>query len=270
MVDTTVSVTRVLVPLDASDWARQVLDPAVRIARASGCPMELVTVYDPVRGNWAQDLDELADGLPHDDIDVSVVGAGWPGDVIAGMAGEQRGTLLCMSALHRDELARLVLGSVSAHVLRAAEEPVLLVGPGHRAEDAPERYRRLVVCLDGSTRSESALTAARAWGRDFGLELELVHVADPTRSEVERERLHTRLTGVADELSGSTVPTTATLLTGDNPAEAIAELLGERPDALALTASHGRTGFTRLLLGGVTAELLTRSPCPVLVSPTSD
>ncbi|WP_281245775.1 universal stress protein [Amycolatopsis marina] len=36
-----------------------------------------------------------------------------------------------------------------------------------------------------------------------------------------------------------------------------------------MTATHGSTGLTRLLLGSVTTELLTRSPTPVLVAPVT-
>ena len=49
------------------------------------------------------------------------------------------------------------------------------------------------------------------------------------------------------------------------PAEAIIEAAGTHGCNLIVMASHGRRGVQRLLLGSVTAEVVGRSPVPVLV-----
>jgi len=49
------------------------------------------------------------------------------------------------------------------------------------------------------------------------------------------------------------------------PAEAILETAEARGCSLITMASHGRRGLGRLVLGSVTAEVLARSPVPVLV-----
>ena len=49
------------------------------------------------------------------------------------------------------------------------------------------------------------------------------------------------------------------------PAEAIVEAAEARGCNLIVMASHGRRGVQRLLLGSVTAEVVARSPVPVLV-----
>ncbi|MBE1579615.1 MULTISPECIES: universal stress protein [Pseudonocardiaceae] len=269
MPDDTQAVSRVLVPLDGSDEAQRALLPALRVAQTLDCPIELVTVYDPVNGRWARDLDDIAEQLPYDQVEVAVVGAGWPGEVIADMAGEEPGTLVCMSAQHRDEVDRLVLGSVSAHLLRTSRAPTLVVGPGYELSRLPRRYERLVVCLDGSGRAETALAVATTWACLFATEVELVHVAFPRETPGNLEALGAGLSRAADALADDGVQASATLLTGDNPAASIAELLQSRPATLAITATHGSTGLTRLLLGSVTTELLTRSPTPVLVAPVT-
>lgn len=264
MTDQDVS-TRVVVPLDGSVEARHALNPALRIARVLKCPIDLVTVHEPVNGQWANNLDAIAAQLPYEQVDVEMVASGRPGDVITAMAAEHPGTLLCMSAMHRDEFDRLVLGSVSSHVLRTSTTPVLFTGPGYVASREPERYERLVVCLDGSSRADTALRVATGWAHRFGMHVELVRVVASAEEQDSLEDINKLLAQRTATLAADDVSVTATLLHGDDPAASIAELVSSRPNTLALTATHGRTGLTRILLGSVTAELLNRSPSPVLV-----
>lgn len=51
------------------------------------------------------------------------------------------------------------------------------------------------------------------------------------------------------------------------PADAIVETAKTRNCSLIAMASHGRRGLGRLMLGSVTAEVVARSPVPVLVVP---
>lgn len=255
-----------LVALDGSVEARQALEPALKIAQLSRCPLELVTVYDPVHSRWAHDLDNVAEGLGYDQVEVTLVGAGWAGDIIVQMASEQPGTLVCMASHNRDQLDRLFLGSVSTHVIGNNAEPVLLVGPGYQSATAPARYERLVVCLDDSPRAAAALAVAATWARIARLETELVHVASPAKPQIALDVIEADLVRTANALTGGHMPITPTVLIDSSPAESIANFLANRPTAIALTATHGRTGLPRLLLGSVTAELLIRSPTPLLVT----
>lgn len=262
----TILVSRVLVPLDGSVEARRALEPALRIARCAHCPLELLTVYDPVYGRWAGDLDEIADTLDYEHVDVVAVGSGWSGDVIVEEANERFGSIVCMTSHQRGQLDRLILGSVSAHVIRNVAEPVLLVGPGYRAESADTPYRSLVVCLDGSPRNDAAMDLARAWATLTSTEVEFVHVASPAEDQLALDVLDADLARSAASLSNEKIEATHTLLVDDNPATRIAELLAAREGAIALTATHGRTGLTRMLMGSMTAELLALSPAPVLIT----
>ena len=53
------------------------------------------------------------------------------------------------------------------------------------------------------------------------------------------------------------------LLEGD-PAGVITETAAETDADLIVMGTHGRTGFTRLIMGSVAEEVLRRAPCPVL------
>ncbi|WP_109335825.1 universal stress protein [Rhodococcus oxybenzonivorans] len=253
----------VVVPLDGSAQARRALDPAMRVAQVLGCSIELVTVYDPVRGRWARDLDDIADRMPFEQVEVAVVGSGWPGEVLADVAGDHPGTLICMATQDHDQLQRLALGSVSTHLMRATDGPILFVGPGYTPQQDLPRYRDLVVCIDNSSRADTAVRLAAVWAARLGLGITLVHVAADLAGQLEME---SELAAYVDRLTDGGAAATATVLISDSPAHAVAELLGSRPDALALTVSQGRGSLTRLLLGSVTSELLARSPAPVLVA----
>jgi len=257
--------TRVLVPLDGSAEARHAINPALRIARVVNCPIDLVTVHEPINGQWADNLDEIAAQLPHDQVDVEMVAGGKPGNVIASMTAEHPGTLLCMSAMRRDEFDRIILGSVSSEMLRSSTTPVLFAGAGYVASREPERYERLVVCLDGSSRGDTALRIAATWARMLGLHVELVRVVTADEGTDHLEDIDALLDQRAATLTAQDISTSTTVLHGEDPAGSISELLWSRPNSLALTATHGRTGLTRILLGSVTAELLNNSPTPILV-----
>lgn len=265
MADQELPGSRVLVPLDGSAAARHALDPALRIARVLRCPLDLVTVHEPVNGQWADNLDDIAAALPYEHVDVEMVAGGRPGGVLTGMVTEVPGTLLCMSAMHRDEFDHLVLGSVSSQVLRASTTPVLFVGPGYVAPTGAERYERLVVCLDGSSRADTALRVAADWARTFRMRVELVRVAAPDEDQDSLAEMNSLLAQRAATLAAADVAATTTLLRDADPAATIADLVRAHPNTVALTATHGRTGLSRILLGSVTAELLNRSPSPVLV-----
>lgn len=252
-----------VVPLDGSAQARRALDPAIRVAQVLDCSIELVTVYDPVRGRWARDVEDVADQMACDQVEVAVVGSGRPGEVLTEMVAENPGTLICMATQDHDEFQRLALGSVSTHLIRATDGPILFVGPGCAPQHDLPRYRELVVCIDSSPRAETAVILAAAWAARLELSITLVHVADGAAS---RQRMESELSTYVDRLNDGGTTAAAAVLIADNPAHAIAEFLRSHPGALALTVFHGRGSLTRLLLGSVTSELLTRSPVPVLVA----
>jgi nucleotide-binding universal stress UspA family protein len=139
---------RILVPLDGSEVAEQVLPVVTPIARALGCEMTLFQVpiayasgslmgewYLPLQGSFEiadQDaqayLDRLADDLRDQGIEAST--ATWVGAVAESIIDYARVNdvdLIAMCTHGRTGLARWALGSVADRVLRAGDKPILLV-----------------------------------------------------------------------------------------------------------------------------------------------
>jgi len=139
---------RILVPLDGSKVAEQVLPAVTPMAKALGCEITLFHVpvvyasglligegYLPLHGDFetadrvAQDhLDGLASDLRDQGIEAST--ATWVGPVaetIVDYADVNDVDLIAMCTHGRTGIARWALGSVADRVLRAGDRPILLV-----------------------------------------------------------------------------------------------------------------------------------------------
>ncbi|MEO7999626.1 MAG: universal stress protein [Gemmatimonadaceae bacterium] len=147
-------------------------------------------------------------------------------------------------------------------------------------------YQSILVALDGSEFSASALPTAAALARRTGGRLNLVVVFDPSTMlhfapgeatipvfdvSVADKRC-AELRGWVEEqaasISNTGVPASGAMLEG-TVVEALAEHAIATNAELVIMTTHGRGGFDRLRLGSVASSFLGRSPVPVfLVRPT--
>ena len=141
-------------------------------------------------------------------------------------------------------------------------------------------YTRIVVGLDGSELSESALRSGAELAKALGIPLHLVRVADlatvhwgateasDSYAALSQEMDHEK-TAAASYLEVMATPlrddglTVTTEVRSGTAARELLKLAG--PDDLIVVASHGRHGLERLLLGSETQQVLTHSETPVLV-----
>lgn len=134
----------------------------------------------------------------------------------------------------------------------------------------------IVVPLDGSELSETALPVAKAFADDSGAKVLLLAVVDvstefaawmrdSTDSEDfqnEMKRTQEYLDGVAGSLGGSAVET---VVRSGRPEVEILAVVDDLPDALIVMSSHGRSGFNRVLVGSVAGRVVHSATCPVVV-----
>ena len=131
------SCCRVLVPLDGSDWAEQILPPITAFARALRCKVVLFQV-SPVflfecscqaAERMAKTyLTRVASRLEEQGIEGSVaVGTDLVAESIVQYARTNHVDLIAMSTHGRTGIARWALGSVADRVLRSADMPLFLV-----------------------------------------------------------------------------------------------------------------------------------------------
>ncbi|MEX2430916.1 MAG: universal stress protein [Dehalococcoidia bacterium] len=203
---------RILVPLDGSDVARQVLPYAASFAKAFGAGVELIeavspfprelrrsaaeayadehAMYPPSTEQWTEvqtegreaareRLEAVAQGLRNEGLSVeTTVVEGSPAESIAGSAKKVPGTLTALSTHGRSGIGRWVLGSVTDKVIRLAEAPVLVVRAGETAP-APPRISNVILPLDGSETAEAALPHAVAAAKALGASLTLLRSISP-------------------------------------------------------------------------------------------
>lgn len=143
-------------------------------------------------------------------------------------------------------------------------------------------YKRILVPIDGSDTSNTALVAALQFARDFGGRVRLVHVVE----ELTYLNSHEHYDGHADELfkimreTGAKIINDAMAIAQASGVEAdymLFESFGERlGDAVANAAkrwnadlivvgTHGRRGLGRVLLGSGAEQIVRLAPVPVLV-----
>ncbi len=190
--------TRILVPLDGSELAEQVL-PYVRIlGKGLQARVELLRVFEPVSPSLAdpahglyldriiasvrtqmQDyVENVAASLRKDGLTVStIVHEGNPAASIVQEAETIPDTLVAISTHGRSGITRWVMGSTTDKVLHATSHPLLIVRVRDRPVVGPGvKLNSVLVPLDGSTIAEQALPYAVALATALGLNVILLRV----------------------------------------------------------------------------------------------
>lgn len=175
--------------------------------------------------------------------------------------------LLVLGARGRGGFEGLLLGSVSDRVALAATQPVAVV-----REASPVRGGRVVVGIDGSARSFSALRWAAAEARARDADLDVVHAepmpmmrVPPVVSmspgfELERARTNVLEAAAAEPALADTRVRMHT--SHEAPARALMQQAADAGLLVVGTRGLGRIAGT--LLGPVSRQLLHHSPCPVV------
>jgi nucleotide-binding universal stress UspA family protein len=294
---------KIIVPLDGSKLAEQIVPYAARLAAALGASLELLHVIDPStigeppdhdrhapnvdqlldqRKEWAQTyLRDIAMHLDTDGTRVEIrVAVGSPERVIAGAARPEGQDLVAMATHGRLGLPRLVLGSVAEKVLHHGNAPLLLCRPAAGAGSSSRPPRSVVVPLDGSGLAERALPAASFIARQVQAKVLLIRVTpantagEPVLQEMRPDKYRMVTQGEANakvylksQVHALRVSKTDadSLLTSGDPAAEIIRITRGIPDGLVVMSTHGRSGMARMVLGSVADRVVRESGTPVLL-----
>jgi universal stress protein A len=147
------------------------------------------------------------------------------------------------------------------------------------------RLKKILVPVDYSDCSRVAMEYALFLAERFDAEIEVLHVVEiPPHWWVEHTTVVKPDTGEEQLLSellmqqavkadteflapfarDATIPIERSLLKG-RPSKVIVEAAADRGADLIVMATHGRSGFERLIIGSVTERVLRSAPCPVVV-----
>jgi nucleotide-binding universal stress UspA family protein len=145
------SLSRLLIPLDGSALAEQILGPAADLARLTGASVTLLHVNEPARRSGAAQarpyLEGVAERLRRQGLKVQtfVVSDSRVVPAILGAARAADCDLIALATHGRGGLRRLLLGSVADKILRAAACPLLVLRPACENRPAEERPEVLYV-----------------------------------------------------------------------------------------------------------------------------
>ena len=139
-------------------------------------------------------------------------------------------------------------------------------------------YKRILVPLDGSELAKKALAHAEKLAETFDSEIILFQVVpfmpiygSPELvtpliiDEKQKEAAERDLTNLAEEIKKRGIKVVATVRTGQQVAVEIIDFAKEFGVDLIVMCTHGRSGFTRWVLGSVTHKVLTRAETPILL-----
>ena len=293
-----------LVPLDGSHAAERVLPSVVALSRRFDLKVHLLRVLDGGREpgvdtvRWAfrrtqaeAYLEAQAEQLDRDGVPATwEIGEGRASIEILDCARRQHADLVALTTHGSGGLTEFPMGSTVLQFLSRVSVSVLLESTaGGRARPllGQTGFTRVLVPMDGSRRSEWALTAARQLIRGGDAALTLVHVAPvpelphsdlPLAPEeialqrrVTERNLHAvqaRMNAVRRELAQNDVEVTGCVESDPDPAGRLLAVIEEEDPELVVVCAHGcgaRATTTGGPFGHVASFLMTHAHRPILV-----
>ena len=296
--------TRMLIPLDGSKLAENVLPYARALARALDLRIELLSVVDTMdfakttHAGHVRDFDPIIEAAVREGeqylenvarsftgmtVDNCVVEQGQADQIIVEKAARDKETLIGMATRGRSGIHRWLMGSVAEKVLRGATNPLLLVrGDEEGKSDGAATLKSIVVPLDGSKLAEIALPRAVDLAKKLGLEIVLTRAYQLPLSAYPgadaayipnqdafltavRGEANAYLEAKVNEVRGNGIEKVSAILLVGSGADEIIDLARTTPDNLIAMCTHGRSGVKRWALGSVTEKVVRHSGDPVLV-----
>jgi nucleotide-binding universal stress UspA family protein len=263
-----------VVPLDLSTAADRALPVVAALARLGGLPIELLTVVPrrSASGIRTSAVDERVRSLALGSYTYLVVEGDDTGTAISQQVRARDGALTVLATTAKAAVDETYGGSVSQHVLSAAGQPVLLVGPNVDVA-RPLSSPSLVVAVDGSDLAASALPVIASWMRTFDSEpvtaVEVIPFV-PAIAEQAGPSLEARnVRRYAERLADLGVVASGAVVHGHEVAVELIDYITRVRDPVLVVAAepwpdagtHWRSTSRKLAL---------RATCPVLVVPATE
>lgn len=284
----------IVIGTSLTEMSDGVVRTGAAIARATGASVWLVHVFPtpafsaelgPLDGDWidrqTRDLnDALAEQARRTGLaDLAGLKAGQllplmgspPWEIVA-LARQVNADLIVIGAAESGLLHRIFLGSTADGVIRKTPCPVLVVRSAAAFPPA-----RVEIPVDLSPTSAKAFRQGLSFLAQMGValtEAEVLFVLNPfevggslhfTPEQIERFASE-ELRRFMEANSPGAVPHLARIRTG-YPREEIVGVLKDRQADLAILGTHGRSGFERLAIGSVAAEVMHQAACNLLLLP---
>jgi len=287
---------RILVPVDGSECGRAAARYGFAFAAATGATVDIVHIVDttlPTIGGRMTDserqergesiVETAAEKSQAFDCTVEThLREGSPEREIVAIADDLGAELIVMGRQGTHNLRERLLGGVTEHVVRHADQSVLVVPLGTDVTTAS--VSKLLVPTDGSDAATAAIGPATNLAAAFDAKITVFTAVD-----IQAAGSSFSAGGVSEEFierlqseGRETVETFANAIRNSQPGlsvetivqrgtahEEIASCATEIDADVIVMASHGRTGLKRHLLGSVADRVLRVAETPVLVATQS-
>ena len=279
--------TKILVPLDGSRLAEQILPYVCLLAEAFEIPVELLRIDDsgaltPSKGS--EYLKEIgAWAFPttvkfHHSIEIAN-----PTEAILRHAAAERQMLIAMATHGLSGIRGWVMGSVAYKVVHATKNPVLLIRPTEEGDPGVAvKLGTVLVPLDGSGLADRILPHVIALARSLNLEVTLIRAyrlppdnyfvgdgiyldALAGQRDAYKQEIDEYLAGKTEEIRGAGISRVSPVAIHGDAAGEIIDCARKTGNSLIAMSTHGRSGLGRWLMGSVTEKIVQHSRDPVLV-----
>lgn len=292
-----IEIRRILVPTDFSPTARQAFDLGLILARGLGAEIHLLHVLvfhedDPhnpahhfpapasIRRRLGElgesEMAELLGSSAGSEVEVErVQRRGFDAaSAILEYAGESAADLIVIGTHGRRGLTHFLLGSIAEKVVRHAACPVLTV----RGTEPPAQERavgRLLVPVDFSEHSRSALAAAHELAGRYGAGVEVLHVVEDLSypsyygfganlGQELLKRARAALDKLVTDVLGPGAEVERHIVQGRRAAPEIVRFAEQDGVDLIVISTHGHSGVVQLFYGSTVERVIQLSSVPVL------
>lgn len=285
---------RILVPLDASYNAAQIIPHVIHLARVTEATVHLLHVWEFEEHLFHNQSEQMRDYLlkvkrqfRREGIDaVADLQYGSPAERIPQIAEQHEVSLIAMVTHGYSGFQRWALGSITDKVIQTSHIPVFVV----RNDDEPvidtPHIQRILVPLDGSELARAGLDYAIMLATKCKAHLHLLRVVEPrsvpipvveddntSLGEYRDYALADLCRQAAKELTALSIGqpdgalTFSTHVCVGYPAEKIVgEAIWQSSDLIVM-ATHGYGGMRRWALGSVADKVLHATTIPLLLVP---
>lgn len=293
-------IRRVLIPLDGSELAEQVIPHLLRFVSPMGTELLLMTASSssifPLLNDTIRSLTSEQIVLSNENVSKQVhavaqqlnqIGfrvksqflSGTPAESILHLAEEAYVDLIAMSTHGRTGFGLVLLGSIAEEVVRNACPPVFLV-PAQAVVKPDPLPRTILLPLDGTPLAETAIPTACQFAKNTGAVIHLVRIIEPHggAEQSKKQPLSNHLDNSQPisqqaacylermrlrlQLAGVV---TRCQVTEGIPADTIVRIAHAENADLIVMSTHGRTGMERLVYGSVVSQVIGNTICPLLL-----
>jgi len=285
---------KILLPLDGSDLAEEVIPYGEELAAKLGSELILFHVCDDshqlshsMHRHYIERLAETSQERLGSKASASAVQLfGDFAQAISDYCASNDIGLVIMVAHGFTSFKVMIMGSIVDRVFRLISCPSLLVQTGDSRRKGARNglIHRILLPLDGSEHSELAVPYARQLGIKLGAEVVLFTMArrshmltskddiigeagmnDEIVNAAEAKRCRSYLSGVAKSMAREGLKVATRVSLGDDQGSAITQACQEAAADLVLMATSGRQPITAWAPGSIAHKLLNKGDLPLLI-----